>query len=47
MEWRELIVDGFERLPDLAEEALAGVRAADLDRAPGPARIPSAGRCGT
>jgi hypothetical protein len=36
MEWRELIVDGFERLPDLAEEALAGVRAADLDWPPRP-----------
>ena len=40
MEWRELIVDGFERLPDLAEEALSGVRAADLDRAPGPGANP-------
>ena len=36
MEWRELIVDGFERLPDLAEEALSGVRAADLDWPPRP-----------
>jgi DinB family protein len=36
MEWRELIVDGFERLPDLVEEALAGVRAADLDWPPEP-----------
>ena len=36
MEWRELIVDGFERLPDLAEEALSGVPAADLDRPPRP-----------
>jgi hypothetical protein len=40
MEWRELIVDGFERLPDLAEEALAGVRAADLDRPPAPGANP-------
>ncbi|MGH7357330.1 MAG: mycothiol transferase [Candidatus Rokuibacteriota bacterium] len=40
MEWRELIVDGFERLPDLAQEALAGVRPADLDRAPGPGANP-------
>ncbi len=40
MEWRELIVDGFERLPDLAEEALAGVAAADLDRPPGPGANP-------
>jgi len=36
MEWRELIVDGFERLPELAEEALAGVRQADLDWPPAP-----------
>jgi len=36
VEWRELIVDGFERLPDLVEEALAGVRAADLDWHPQP-----------
>jgi hypothetical protein len=36
MDWRELIVDGYERLPELAEEALAGVRLADLDRAPRP-----------
>jgi hypothetical protein len=35
MEWRELIVDGFDRLPDLVDEALAGVRGADLDRPPG------------
>jgi hypothetical protein len=40
VEWRELIVDGFERLPDLAEEALSGVRAADLDRPPGPGANP-------
>jgi hypothetical protein len=40
VEWRELIVDGFERLPDLAEEALAGVIAADLDRPPGPGANP-------
>jgi hypothetical protein len=40
VEWRELIVDGFERLPDLAEEALAGVPAADLDRPPGPGANP-------
>jgi hypothetical protein len=36
VEWRELIVDGFERLPDLAEEALSGVRAAHLDWPPRP-----------
>jgi hypothetical protein len=40
VEWRELIVDGFERLPDLAAEALDGVRAADLDRPPGPGANP-------
>jgi hypothetical protein len=40
MEWRELIVDGFDRLPDLAGDALAGVRAADLDWPPGPGRNP-------
>jgi hypothetical protein len=34
MEWRELIVDGYERLPDLVKEELAGVTAADLDRPP-------------
>jgi len=34
VEWRELIVDGFERLPELAEEAFAGVRPADFDRPP-------------
>ena len=36
MEWRELIVDAYERLPELAEEALAGVRQADLDWQPWP-----------
>jgi hypothetical protein len=36
MEWRELIVDAYERLPDLVEEALAGVRPADLDWQPWP-----------
>lgn len=40
MEWRELIVDGYERLPDLVEEALAGVRAADLDWPPRPGANP-------
>jgi hypothetical protein len=34
VEWRELIVDAYERLPDLAEEALAGVRQTDLDWQP-------------
>jgi hypothetical protein len=36
MEWRELIVDAYDRLPELVEEALAGVRAADLDWPPRP-----------
>ena len=40
MEWQELIVDGFDRLPELAEEALAGVRAADLDWPPRPGTNP-------
>jgi hypothetical protein len=40
VEWQELIVDGFERLPDLAEEAMAGVPAADLDRPPAPGANP-------
>jgi hypothetical protein len=40
VEWRELIVDGFERLPELVEEAFAGVRAADFDRAPQPGANP-------
>jgi hypothetical protein len=40
VEWRELIVDAYERLPDLVEEALAGVRPADLDWAPLPGTNP-------
>ena len=40
MEWRALIVDGFERLPELVEEAFAGVRAADFDRPPQPGANP-------
>jgi hypothetical protein len=40
MDWRDLIVDGFERLPELAEEAFAGVRPADFDRAPQPGANP-------
>ena len=40
MEWRELVVDGFDRLPELVEEALAGVRTADLDRPPQPGANP-------
>ena len=34
MEWRELIVDGYDRLPDLMKEVLAGLRMADLDWQP-------------
>jgi hypothetical protein len=40
MDWRDLIVDGFERLPELAEEAFEGVRPADFDRAPQPGANP-------
>jgi hypothetical protein len=36
VDWRELIVDGYERLPDLMKEVLAGLGAADLDWQPGP-----------
>lgn len=36
MEWRELVVDGYDRLPELVEEVLAGVRAGDLDWPPQP-----------
>lgn len=36
MEWRELIVDGYDRLPDLMKAVLAGLRPADLDWAPRP-----------
>jgi hypothetical protein len=36
VEWRELIVDGYDRLPELMEEVLAGVRTADLDWPPRP-----------
>ena len=36
MEWRQLIVDGYDRLPDLMKEVLAGLRAADLDQQPHP-----------
>jgi hypothetical protein len=36
VDWRELIVDGYDRLPELVEEVLAGVRAADLDWPPRP-----------
>lgn len=34
MEWRELIVDGYDRLPNLMKEVLAGLRTADLDWQP-------------
>lgn len=37
MDWRELIVDGYDRLPDLMREVLAGVGRADLDWQPRPA----------
>ncbi len=36
MEWWELIVDGYDRLPDLVKEVLAGLPMADLDRQPYP-----------
>lgn len=36
MTWRELIVDGYGRLPELMSEALAGLVIADLDRQPHP-----------
>jgi hypothetical protein len=36
MDWRALIVDGYDRLPDLVTEVLAGVRPADLDWQPYP-----------
>ena len=35
VQWRELIVDGYDRLPELMEEVLAGFRATDLDWQPG------------
>ncbi len=35
MEWRELIVDGYDRLPDLMKEVLGGLRVPDLDWQPG------------
>jgi hypothetical protein len=34
MEWRELIVDGYDRLPDLVKEALGRLPASVLDRPP-------------
>jgi DinB superfamily len=36
MEWRELVVDGYDRLPELMEEVLGRVSVADLDRQPHP-----------
>jgi DinB superfamily len=36
VDWRELIVDAYDRLPELVEEILAGVKTADLDWPPGP-----------
>jgi len=36
MEWRELIVDGYDRLPGVMKRVLAGLRMADLDRQPHP-----------
>ena len=40
MEWRELVLDGYDRLPELVGEVLAGVRAADLDWPPRPGANP-------
>ena len=40
MEWRELVVDGYDRFPELVEEVLAGVRTADLDWPPRPGTNP-------
>ncbi len=34
MEWRELILDGYDRLPDMMKEVLAGVLMAGLDWQP-------------
>lgn len=34
MEWSELIVDGYDRLPDVMKEVLAGLSMADLDWQP-------------
>ena len=36
MEWRELIVDGYDRLPEMLEEVLGGLSIADLDWQPHP-----------
>jgi hypothetical protein len=36
MSWRALVVDGYDRLPELMRETLAGLAVADLDRQPHP-----------
>jgi hypothetical protein len=36
VEWRELIVDGYDRLPEMMEEVLGGLAVADLDWQPHP-----------
>lgn len=36
MSWRDLIVDGYARLPDVMSEVLAGLVVADLNRQPHP-----------
>ena len=36
MTWRDLIVDGYDRLPELMRETLAGLGVADLNRQPHP-----------
>jgi DinB superfamily len=36
VEWRELIVDGYDRLPEMLEDVLRGLRPADLDWQPHP-----------
>ncbi len=36
MEWRDLIVDGYDRLPDMLKELLAGLPVTDLDQQPYP-----------
>ncbi len=36
MSWRDLIVDGYDRLPEVMREVLAGLVIADLNRPPHP-----------
>ncbi len=36
MSWRDLIVDGYDRLPELMRETLSGLGVADLNRQPHP-----------